>query len=83
VKTTLEIPDSVFRMAKATVAELGIPLREFVTTAVQEKLSSPKAENNKPWMQSAGSLHHLHEENVRIGQLVEETFRKIEPEDWF
>ena len=38
MKTTLEIPDFVFRRAKAVAAELGIPLREFVTQAVKEKL---------------------------------------------
>jgi hypothetical protein len=39
VKTTLEIPDSVFRRAKARAAERGIPLRQFVTEAVEEKLT--------------------------------------------
>ena len=39
MKTTLEIPDSVFRRAKARAAERGIPLRQFVTEAVEEKLT--------------------------------------------
>ena len=40
MKTTLEIPDPTFRRAKATASALGIPLREFVTQAVEEKLST-------------------------------------------
>jgi predicted DNA binding CopG/RHH family protein len=36
VKTTLEIPDPTFRKAKATASALGIPLREYVTQAVEE-----------------------------------------------
>jgi len=39
MKTTLEIPDPTFRKAKATAAEMGIPLREYITLAVEEKLS--------------------------------------------
>ena len=37
LKTTLEIPDATFRKAKATA--LGIPKREYVTQAVEEKLA--------------------------------------------
>jgi hypothetical protein len=39
MKTTLEIPDPTFRKAKAAAGALGIPLHEFVTQAVEEKLS--------------------------------------------
>ena len=35
MKTTLEIPDAIFRRAKSVAAERGIPLREFVTEAVK------------------------------------------------
>ena len=31
MKTTLEIPDAIFRRAKSVAAERGIPLRELVT----------------------------------------------------
>jgi hypothetical protein len=34
VKTTLEIPDFLFRRAKSVAAERGISLRQFVTEAV-------------------------------------------------
>jgi len=39
MKTTLEIPDPIFRRAKSVAADRGIPLREFVTEAIKEKLS--------------------------------------------
>jgi len=38
MKTTLEIPDPIFRRAKAKAAERGVPLRQFVSEAVAEKL---------------------------------------------
>jgi hypothetical protein len=81
VKTTLEIPDVLFRKAKAKAAADGIPLREFVTQAVAEKLTAKPAVD-KPWMKGFGGLKHLHAENVRIQKLIDEEFGKVEPEEW-
>jgi hypothetical protein len=80
VKTTMEIPDPVFRKAKAHAAQRGIPLRQFVTEAVQEKLAAAKPAD-KPWMKAAGKLRHLHNETVRIQRIVDQEFGQIEPED--
>ncbi len=81
MKTTVEIPDPVLRKAKAQAAERGIPLRQFVTEAVQEKLTAAKPAD-KPWMKALGGLRHLHADNVRIQKLIDDEFEKIEPEDW-
>ena len=80
MKTTLEIPDPVFRKAKAQAAQRGIPLRQFVTEAVQEKLAAAKPAD-KPWMKGAGKLRHLHNETVRIQRIIDKEFGQIEPED--
>jgi hypothetical protein len=82
MKTTLEIPDPVFRQAKARAAEQGIPLRQFVTDAVEDKLRSKPSETAKPWMAMAGKLRHLRKETARINRLIEEEFEQIEPEMW-
>ena len=82
MKTTLEIPDPVFRKAKVKAAERGIPLRQFVTEAVEEKLATGPPRVDKPWMKAFGQLRHLHKENVRIQKLIDEEFGRIEPEDW-
>jgi hypothetical protein len=81
VKTTLEIPDAVFRRAKAKAAEQGVPLRQFVTEAVEEKLKPVATTTAKPWLQAAGKLRHLKKETARINKLIEEEFEQIEPED--
>ena len=81
MKTTLEIPDPVFRKAKAKAAERGIPLRQFVTEAVEEKLDRSGKPADKPWLKMIGGLKHLHEENLRIQRLIDEEFETIEPED--
>lgn len=80
VKTTLEIPDFLFRRAKSVAAERGIPLRQFVTEAVQEKLKTTS--QDKPWMKHLGKLKHLHKERKQIEKRVEEAFEKIDPELW-
>jgi hypothetical protein len=81
VKTTLEIPDAIFRRAKAKAAERGIPLRQFVTEAVQDKLKA-EAPPEKPWVKLMGKLSHLHEETERINKIIEEECERIDPEDW-
>jgi hypothetical protein len=81
VKTTLEIPDSVFRQAKARAAERGIPLRQFITEAIEEKIANAAAVAEKPWMEMAGGLRHLRKETARIQKLIDREFERVEPED--
>jgi hypothetical protein len=82
MKTTLEIPDSVFRRAKSLAAEHGIPLREFVTEAVKDKLAANAKTSNRPWVRLMGGLKHLHKETERINRFIEENCEKIDPEMW-
>jgi hypothetical protein len=76
VKTTLEIPDFLFRRAKSAAAERGIPLRQLVTEAIQEKLKTTSQE--KPWMKHLGKLKDLHKERRQVEKRVEEAFEQID-----
>ena len=82
MKTTLEIPDPIFRRAKSVAAARGIPLREFVTEAVRDKLAAEAQSGEKPWLKLMGKLKHLHKETLRINRLIEEDSEKIDPEMW-
>jgi hypothetical protein len=82
MKTTVEIPDQVFRRAKAKAAERGITLRQFITEAVEDKLKTSTAPGDKPWLRTAGKLCHLHRETVRINKLIAREFESVEPEEW-
>jgi hypothetical protein len=82
MKTTLEIPDPVFRRAKSVAAARGIPLREFVTEAVKDKLALDAKATEKPWVKHMGKLKHLRKESARISRLIEEDSEKIDPEMW-
>lgn len=84
MKTTLEIPDSLFRKAKATAAERGQSLKELVTEALQEKLSArprPGRPVEPEWMQGFGTLRRLHRETRQVQARIDETFGAVEAED--
>jgi len=84
MKTTIEIPDVLFRRVKSKAAERSQTLREFVSEALQEKLASRRgtARSGEPeWMQSFGKLRHLHKETARIQERIHEAFEVVEPED--
>jgi hypothetical protein len=80
VKTTIEIPDPLFRRAKSTAAERGQTLKQFFTEALTEKLVHRKG-GGPGWMQGFGALRRLRKETARIQARIDETFETVEPED--
>ena len=82
MKTTLEIPDVIFRRAKAKAAEQNVPLRQFVSEAVAEKLAAKPGGREKARRKLAGGLRHLRSETARISKLMVQEFEKIEPDEW-
>ena len=84
MKTTLEIPDLLFRKAKSIAAERGQSLEDFVTEALQDKLA-PKpglpAARGPEWMQGFGKLKRLSKETRRVQAAIDQAFEVIELED--
>jgi hypothetical protein len=84
VKTTIEIPDPLFRRAKSRAAERGQTLKQLVTEALREKLASDSGRGSpaKPaWMRGFGELSRLRRETERIQARIDEAFEVVEPED--
>ena len=83
VKTTLEIPEPLFRKVKATAARQGRTLKQLVQEALSEKIArlDGATRQQKPWMVLAGELKHLRSENRRIERVIEAEFENVEPED--
>ncbi len=81
MKTTLEIPDPIFRRAKSVAAERGIPLRELVTEAVRDQLAVHRRAADKPWMAAFGQLRRWRGETAKINRKVEEAFEQLDAED--
>jgi hypothetical protein len=84
VKTTIEIPDALFRQAKAAAAEQGRSLKEFFTEAVHAQLrrKAGPAPGGKPWESAFGGLKDLHRENLRIQKLIDTEFETLDEEEW-
>ncbi len=75
---TLEIPDAILRRAKAKAAERDIPLRQFVTEAVTERLEAGTTDQRSARLNMAGRLRHLRKENARINAAIEEEFESVD-----
>ena len=84
MKTTVEIPDLLFRQAKAAAARQGIPLREFITDAVRQRLRRPAKPGaaGYPWREAFGGLRDLHRENRRVDRIITKEFERIDEEEW-
>ena len=83
MKTTLEIPDPLFRKAKATAAERGQSLKDFFTDALRDKLAQQAAghDTEPKWMKGFGKLKRLRGETARIQAEIDTVFGSIEAED--
>ena len=86
MKTTVELPDTLFRQSKALAAARGVTLRRFFTEALEEKLQRStdgrSASNEQPpWMAGFGALSDIRDENRRVIELIEDEFERLSPED--
>ena len=83
VKTTLEIPDPLYRRLKATAALRGRTVRDFVNETLAEKLREGAGGAGEPaWRRAFGGLKRLHRESVRMEGVIRREFGRIDPEDW-
>ena len=84
LKTTVEIPDLLFRQAKAAAAQRGVSLKEFFTEAVRTRLRDAPgpAAPDRPWRKAFGSLRGLHRETQRLEGVIAAEFERIDEEEW-
>ena len=82
MKTTLEIPDDLFKRTKATAAMRGESLKEFVTEALNEHLKRQTASGStlRGWRSVFGQARR--EEVESVDRVVVEEFERVNPDDW-
>ena len=80
MKTTVEIPDSLFREAKTAAASRGLSLKTFLTEALREKLSRPRRSRQADWPVPPPKL--AKGEMRRLQSLIDDEFSRIDSEDW-
>lgn len=85
MKTTVELPDTLYRQAKVVAAARGMSLKRFFAEALEEQLRRCSSENRTgnagpPWMAGFGALSDLANENRRILGIIEQEFETIAPD---
>ena len=83
MKTTLDLPDELFRAVKAQAAQEGISLKEYVAGALRHRLGqAPERGGDKLRKKNFGSLAHLRRETRRIERIIAQEFETIDPDAW-
>jgi len=83
VKTTVEIPDPLYRRAKAMAASQGRSFRALLEEALQARIDHRGGED-RPWLKAFAGMDRdadFREEMQRIAQVIEGEFEQVEPED--
>jgi predicted transcriptional regulator len=83
VKTTVEIPDDLFKKAKILAALEGLSMKQLITESLQQRVMrrSHEVQAEPAWRRAFGAMRAYHKENQRIERLIEQEFETIEPED--
>ena len=84
MKTTLELPDDLFRLAKSRAAEQGRSLKDFFTEALRDKIARDDAcSGEEPaWKNLFGQFGKTEgdrKENQRIQRRIDQEFGEIDP----
>jgi hypothetical protein len=82
VKTTLEMPDELFRQTKATAALRGESLRDFVAAALRAYLQRLSAEppEQPGWRAVFGQARR--EQVEEVDRILAEELERVEPDSW-
>jgi hypothetical protein len=82
MKTTVEIPDSLYRQIKARAALQGQTIKDFLVDAVRAKLASDKApsKGKTGWRAAFGAADP--KDVAEVQRIIDEEFSKINPDDW-
>ena len=82
MKTTLEIPDDLFRRTKAMAALRGESLKELFTEALQAYLEreTPGEASQRGWRSVFGKARP--EEVEPIDAIVSQEFERVDPDEW-
>lgn len=83
MKTTVEIPDDLFKRAKVLAAQEGLSMKQLITESLQQRVRghSPETRLEPPWKVAFGAMRAYRKENRRIEKIIEHEFEQIEPED--
>ena len=74
MRTTIDLPDPLFRVAKTLASEKGISLKDFFTEALQRAVSQPPFLGQRmdlPPVRSVGGKRIPVRSNAQLAELLE------------
>jgi len=82
MKTTLELPDRLYRQIKARAALRGQTVKAFFIDAVRDKLAADRKASARQtgWRAVFGKAAQCDVQDVQ--RILDEEFEQIDPEDW-
>jgi hypothetical protein len=82
MKTTVEVPDSLYRQIKARTALKGQTIKAFFLDAIRDKLAAEATKPNEEtgWRVAFGAARA--EDVAEVQRIIDEEFSRIDPEDW-
>ena len=81
MRTTIDLPDDLYRSAKAAAIHRKVSLKVLVRRAVEEHLALPEAGEAQPaWMRHIGGLDPEAADELRRN-LEEADFSRVDPAD--
>jgi hypothetical protein len=87
MKIDVEIPDTLFRKAKATATKRDVSVEDLLTQALREhmeRLADDFSRNQlsaPPWMRAFGGLRALHKETKKINRIMRQEFEQIDVDE--
>jgi hypothetical protein len=82
MKTTLDVPDRLYRQIKARAALRGQTIKAFFLDAIRDKLALEKGAPSKQtgWRAAFGTARP--EDVAEVQRIIDEEFSRVDPEDW-
>lgn len=82
MKTTVEIPDALYRQLKARAALHGKSVKDFLLEAVRAKLANErsKPKDKSGWRAVFGAADP--QEIAELQRIIDDEFSRIDPEGW-
>jgi hypothetical protein len=83
MKTTVDIPDRLYRQIKARAALRGQTINSFFLDAVREKLAKDDGAANKKLIGWRAAFGKGNKDDVaEVQRIIDEEFSRIDPEGW-
>lgn len=83
MKTTVDVPDRIYRQIKARAALRGQTIKSFLLDAVREKLATESGSRKKQeigWRAVFGKGNK--QDVAEVQRIIDEEFSRIDLEDW-